>query len=125
MTPEQLEKKRLIKRLDTVFSLIVRERDKYTCQKCGRKHGHMQTAHFYSRKIKVLRWETLNAVCLCGGCHFWAHQNPSEFCEWFEKHVGARNYQILQTRRYNRFKTSVQNLKIKMMELKGIKGVME
>ena len=25
---------------------------------------------------------------MCAGCHFWAHQNPTDFTYWLEEHLG-------------------------------------
>lgn len=109
---QRKEKKSLIKNLDTVFAEFIKNRDGYTCQKCLSKSKQMNCAHFYSRSIKALRWEPLNAVCLCAGCHInFAHKEPYEFYEWYKKHIGENSFLILQSKKRNIFKTSIFNLK--------------
>lgn len=71
-------------RLDKIFAERIKARDKY-CVRClaGRGQAQMQCAHVRSRRFLGTRWLTENGLCLCAGCHFWAHQNPVEFGVWF------------------------------------------
>jgi hypothetical protein len=32
----------------------------------------------------------MNALCLCRGCHLYAHQNPKNFMKWFESSFKER-----------------------------------
>lgn len=79
--------------LDKIFSLKVRERGK--CERCGSRRT-LQCAHVYSRSNKELRWCLGNALCLCSSCHFWAHQHPLDFAEWFKEYVGEVAYEALR-----------------------------
>ena len=31
-----------------------------------------------------MRWDFLNALTLCAGCHKWGHENPLAFTNWFK-----------------------------------------
>ncbi len=41
---------------------------------CG---GGLQCAHIDTRGKHSIRWNRMNAVCLCGGHHVWYTNNPS------------------------------------------------
>lgn len=110
-------RKKLIRECDELFRQIIYRRDNYTCQRCGSTIKRINCCHFYSRAIKALRWESRNACVLCVGCHFWAHQHPAEFMEWYRQHIGACTFSILQTSKNNRFKTNISNLRIMKMVL--------
>jgi hypothetical protein len=84
--PKRPSKSTLIKKLDKLFSECVRSVGK--CEWCG-KREQLQCCHIYSRRYRHTRWDTLNAVCLCAGCHFKAHQNPIDFTKWVEKYLGV------------------------------------
>lgn len=58
---------------DAAFSDWVRERDDWTCQKCGaefeKPHAGLHNSHFFSRGKKATRFEPDNCVALCFKCH--------------------------------------------------------
>lgn len=83
--PKKIKKpsrKSLIVKLDKLTS--ERVRSKGYCEKCH-SEKNLQCAHIYSRNYKHLRWEPENLLCLCAGCHFWWHQNPTEAVLWAQK----------------------------------------
>jgi hypothetical protein len=82
---KKVTKSILIRKLDKLFSEVVR--DIGWCERCHKKE-HLQCCHIYSRRYRHTRWDTLNAVCMCAGCHFWAHQNPLDFSKWIEEYLG-------------------------------------
>jgi len=43
-----------------------------------------------------MRWNLVNLLCICAGCHFFAHQNPLEFSEWVRALLGEDDYQELR-----------------------------
>lgn len=95
----------LVKKLDKLFSKIVRSRGE--CEKCGKK-TNLQCAHIYSRKHKNLRWDEENALCLCGGCHmFWWHLEPAVAIRWCES---VRDFEYLD-------KKMAESKPIKMQDL--------
>lgn len=78
---QNMNKTKIKKKLDILFSKVIRARDK-KCLKCGKKEN-LQCAHISSRTHLAGRWNELNAITLCTGCHlFWAHKEPVEFSEW-------------------------------------------
>lgn len=122
---KKLGKKSLTNKLDNVFSEIIKLRDNYKCQKCGRVNGvQLQTAHIYSRRYRSVRWNPSNVLTLCAGCHFWAHQNPLDFAEWLDKKFHKR-LKGLRHEKEKIFKCTVNSLTEKLLKLEGIKIKME
>ena len=83
--PRKPSKKTMIKKLDTLFSKVVRQIGE--CERCG-KQNNLQCCHINSRRFRHTRWHELNALCLCAGCHFWAHQHPRAFGKWVDEYLG-------------------------------------
>ncbi len=85
------------KRLDRLFSQIVRGAGK--CVKCGNvDYSKLQCAHIFSRSQLTVRWDFDNVLCLCAGCHFWAHKNPLLFSEFVRNYLGECKYEMLKMR---------------------------
>jgi hypothetical protein len=83
--PRPISKKGLKKKLDELWSELVKQEAGYKCEVCGKKE-YLNSHHIVGRRNLRLRWETYNGVCLCSGCHTFkrdsAHQNPIWFDEW-------------------------------------------
>jgi hypothetical protein len=93
-----------IDKRDTLFSLIVRLRAAWMCDRCGQyfPKGHgLQCSHFYGRRHKATRWDFDNAAAHCFGCHRRLGENPIEFAAWVRKHLGDVRYEEL-TQRHNK-----------------------
>ncbi len=119
-------KRALTNKLDRLISEICKMDAGYKCTKCG-KDGmevQLQCAHIYSRVYRSTRWALLNVLCLCAGCHFWAHKNPVDFSLWIiEKFPGRVN--DLNEKRNEIFKINVSSLTEKLGELEIIKKRLE
>jgi len=64
---------------DKDWQLAVRERDDYTCQRCGKQEDHIHTHHVAPRSIRPdLIHDIDNGKCLCAHCHLWCHHHPIE-----------------------------------------------
>lgn len=82
-------------KLDKIVSKIVRSRG--SCEKCGLSdYSKLQAAHIYSRTYRSVRWDLLNILCLCAGCHFHGHKNPVLFTEFVKQHLGDVNFEALK-----------------------------
>jgi hypothetical protein len=114
-------RKGLIKKLDTICSEIVRARGR--CLKCGASdYPHLDPAHIFSRKYLNTRWDIdLNIICLCDGCHFWAHANPILFTEFVRKKLGEDKYQLLKEAHNLIYKPTLADLQEKLKVLQEIK----
>jgi len=66
---------------DKWFSLYIRARDGWQCQRCGKRYiphreggdnrhlGGLHSAHMFSRGAKKTKWDERNVMALCNGCH--------------------------------------------------------
>ena len=91
-----MKRKTLKNKLDTVFSLKIRERGR--CERCGTTE-RLQCSHIFSRSNLSVRWDEDNAFCLCSGCHiFWWHKNPIEAGEFTREKLGEEKYKILRAK---------------------------
>lgn len=112
------ERKSLIKKLDKLFSDVIRERAEWQCQRCLRSFmkgaGGLQCAHIFTRSRLSTRWDIENAVALCGGCHlYWAHKYPYDFYEWIERDVlGTERFKALRTRSNLSWRVGLSELKL-------------
>jgi|TARA_R110000824_G_scaffold71349_2_gene182667 hypothetical protein len=80
---------------DITFSEIVRLRDNYTCQECGRyfhegERGGLDCSHFVGRARLSGRYNIHNATSHCRGCHQKLGSNPILFTERIKKILGDK-----------------------------------
>ena|SRR3990167_5124624 len=78
---------------DSLFSKIIRNVGK--CYKCGNTYN-LQCAHIFSRTYYTIRWNELNAVCLCSGCHVFFTYHPIEWENFIKSKVGEERYNWLR-----------------------------
>ena len=83
---------------DALNSKLTREEALNTCQRCGIQ-GPMHAHHIVSKRIRRLRYDEQNMICLCSGYHKFrtnsAHENPIAFLEWFKDKYGEIRYNYL------------------------------
>ena len=96
-----------IEAADTWFSKCVRKRANFHCEHCG-KTETLQCSHIIGRRVKSVRWDGMNATCLCAGCHMRFTEQPLEHIRWLEKHLGRAHLDILQEKRNQILKTTKQ-----------------
>lgn len=103
------DRKKLIKKLDTIFSQYIRQRDG-ECLRCHRTTT-LQCAHIAGRRSLAGRWNENNAITLCYACHLrWSHQQPLEFTLWLEENYPQYYKAALEVR-----KTTVKNLDLESL----------
>lgn len=83
----------LITPADKLFSLCVRERAAWTCERCGTyypegKRMGLHCSHFMSRGNWSTRFHPLNAFAHCYGCHQYLSSRPSLFSDWVVERLG-------------------------------------
>lgn len=72
---KKLTRSKLIKKLDKVFSLYIRQRyaknEIAKCFTCGKQDHYkkLQCGHFQSRKYYSTRWDETNCQVQCAGCN--------------------------------------------------------
>lgn len=75
---QENEKKKWIRKLDTLFSAIIR-RSGICAWKDEEEHkGNIECSHIFSRRHMSIRWCPLNAKPLCTAHHFKWHKHPAE-----------------------------------------------
>ena len=92
------EKSSKTKTADSLWRQIIKSEGK-----CKRgidcKFGVFEASHIIRRGYKGLRWDLANGLCLCIGCHDWAHSNPKKFREWVKQQFPER-WKYLTKRKY-------------------------
>ena len=75
---KKTKRKKLIEKLDKVFSVYIRRRfakdDIAECFTCGKQNGHFQ-----SRKHYATRWHELNCQVQCAGCNVFRYGEQYKF----------------------------------------------
>lgn len=97
--------------LDALFSLVVRMRDKWTCQICHKTFGGypapgLEAAHCYSRGHYTTRFELDNAMAVCTWCHKFSdkslHNMGQKYTERiFKKRLGEKKFKELKWKHDN------------------------
>jgi len=86
------DRKKLVKKLDKIFSEYIRARDKYKCITCGAtKETHIiQCGHLFSRQCHSTRWDESNAHAQCAGCNYRHEFDFEQFRRaWIDRHSAA------------------------------------
>ena len=101
--PTKKNKSWFVKRLDTIAKRLAKQRDEYTCQKCGQKveGSNAHGSHVVPVSAgQTLRWDLENIDCMCMHCHiYWWHKNPLESSAWFREKFTER-YEYLESMRH-------------------------
>ena len=88
---------------DKWFSLCVRERVNYTCERCGTfappdLRKRLDCSHFHGRGKWSVRFDPENCFALCMGCHLYVTANPIEHTEWVRQRLGPYRFDALRER---------------------------
>lgn len=87
---------------DRRFSLMIRERDGFTCQRCFHTHlpnsQGLHCAHMFSRGKLATRFDPENACALCYGCHRWLDTHPDLKRLFFLERLGEERFMDLERR---------------------------
>tara|TARA_R110000751_G_scaffold2820_1_gene14891 strand:+ start:1049 stop:1438 length:390 start_codon:yes stop_codon:yes gene_type:complete len=101
---KKLSRSKLIKKLDTIFSKYIRQRDAKkeiaTCFTCGKK-AHwkkLQNGHFQSRRFYATRWDEMNCQVQCAGCNVFKYGEQFTFGLNLDSRFGAGTAQRLHTK---------------------------
>lgn len=61
------------------FKRLIRERDQYTCQRCGITQGDLHyTIHVHHLNFDKMNNDPTNLVCACAKCNIWANLHTKE-----------------------------------------------
>ena len=91
---------------DARFSQQIRERDGFTCRRCGAMHlpnsKGLHCAHMFTRRLQVTRFDPDNAAALCYGCHAYVDSHPSEKLAFFRGLLGDERFDALAARAHSK-----------------------
>ena len=93
---KKFNKKAFKKWLDALCRVVVKERDGWQCRWCKKSQLEgldCQWSHINSRTTNCVRWDLLNSLTLCSGCHGDAHAHETVFYGWLQnKHPYLLDY---------------------------------
>ena len=85
---------------DKKFSILVRTRDNWTCQRCMKKHppptSSLHCCHVFTRRSRATRFSLDNCYSWCYGCHQYMDSHPDEKYEWVIKRIGRERFEALR-----------------------------
>ena len=112
MAGRKLTRSKLVKKLDTVFSIYIRRKESVneiaTCFTCG-KQDHwkkLQNGHFQSRKHYSTRWDEVNCQVQCAGCNVFRYGEQYKFSLGLDQKYGEGTAEMLLIRAKQVFKIS-------------------
>lgn len=112
--------KLLKKKLDLLWSQIVKKRAKFKCEICGKETG-LNAHHIISRSNHTLRWDLRNGCCLCVSCHSLgnhsAHKDPQDFMLWVLANRTA-DYEYLLVKKNESFDKDYERISRELEDLK-------
>ena len=92
---KKLTRSKLVKKLDTVFSQYIRQKNSSdeiaTCFTCG-KNDHwkkLQNGHFQSRRHYSTRWDEINCQVQCAGCNVFKYGEQYVFGNKLDQKFGT------------------------------------
>ena len=92
---------------DKWFSLYIRARDGWACQRCGRRfrpyieggdNTHLKglhCAHMFGRGAHMTRWQEDNVLSLCYGDHSYLDSHSVEKVAFFTERLGKERFDDL------------------------------
>jgi len=95
------ERQKIVKKLDTIVSEIVRKRDK-VCVVCG-SNFRLTAGHIFSRTSYSTRWDVSsdgNVHCQCLRCNFRHVRDSYPYFNWYQKKFGVNQFDLLR-RKYS------------------------
>jgi len=106
MKSKKSPRKKMTNKLDELCKQIIRERDDWICQHCGKpvKGSDAHTSHIIPKGngASWRRFDLLNIQLLCSHCHlYWWHKNITEAGKWFSKKFPAQD-KYLEKYRYGK-----------------------
>ncbi len=104
----------LKKKLDKVFSVFIRRRDRFvcfTCRKVGDKKS-IQCGHYISRTYTATRWDEVNCHAQCVSCNVFKSGNMAVYALNMTNKYGASVLAALDAKKRHEVKLSTIQLSI-------------
>lgn len=92
---KKLTRSKLVKKLDTIFSQYIRQKNSIdgiaTCFTCGKKDHwkKLQNGHFQSRRHYSTRWDEINCQVQCAGCNVFKYGEQYVFGNKLDQKFGT------------------------------------
>ena len=90
---------------DARFSLMIRERDQWTCMRCRKQHAEksqgLHCAHHFTRRTRATRFDPDNAMALCYGCYQFVDSHAAEKEALWRERIGDEAYDALRLRAHS------------------------
>ena len=92
---KKLTRSKLVKKLDTVFSQYIRQKNSIdgiaTCFTCGKKDHwkKLHNGHFQSRRHYSTRWDEINCQVQCAGCNVFKYGEQYVFGNKLDQKFGS------------------------------------
>ncbi len=112
---------------DTIFSNYIRERDNWTCQRCGKQYDKSSTSdrqglhcsHYWGRGHEGTRFDPDNCIALCYGCHrLWGHGDlRDDYKAYMETRLGKQGFKNLEIRARTPCKRDDKLIKIYLKQI--------
>lgn len=84
---------------DKLFSIFIRSRAGWKCERCYRQYtpptNALHCSHFWGRRNESTRFEPDNASAHCYGCHQFFTSHPVEHRDWVFKKLGEKRFNLL------------------------------
>lgn len=93
---KKLSRKKLVSKLDKIFSEYIRNRDGI-CVQCG-SINNLTCGHLFSRINYSTRWDEENCWCQCCGCNLRHEHEFEPFRRFVEGKIGRDKYDLLYQR---------------------------
>lgn len=93
------------RKADSLFSKYIRERDNWTCLRCGKQHDkasrNFGVSHYFGRRKESVRFDPDNCISLCNiPCHqLWGHgEEREQYKEFMINWLGEYRFNLLKIR---------------------------
>ena len=125
--PKKSTRSKLVKKLDTIFSLYIRLRNSeneiiecFTCGKNAHYKDNMQCGHFQSRKYYATRWNTINCQAQCKSCNVFKYGEQFIFGNRLNAKYGEGTSEKLQKKAKQIAKLSTNDLTMLINKYKDL-----
>ena len=90
-----------VTKADRLFSLCIRNRDKWRCVRCKKQYhpptNALQCSHFWGRGNYATRFHRWNCDAACYGCHaIWEANKQGDYRNFKIKQLGMKKYKELE-----------------------------
>ena len=116
MKRKKLSRSKVVKKLDSIFSKYIRQRNAINgvaeCFTCGKRDDwkKLQCGHFQSRRFYATRWDETNCQVQCAGCNVFRYGEQFKFSVNLDSRFGNGTSARLETKAKEILKISTHEL---------------